>query len=580
MKTKKALVIGNANYLVKPLTNPINDAKAMAEILSDKGFEVTKRFDLDSVKFFAAISEFCIAAGKNTDIVLFYFAGHGVEAGGVNYLIPNDFGDQSSLDYEAPTLDHIFKEFSKISSVEFRIYILDACRNDGAKQLLDLITNKNITSERPVHIGQTKPTIIEDNHFIAFATAPGMTASDSGTNGNNGLYTECLIEAISQYGMSIEDTFKLVREKVIARNGYKQIPWEHSSLRSYFSFDNYDVPRNLIDTKTLPFDMLLSSSISPDGQFMAYSGNSGRVVYENLDTSDADWISIADTNSNVQGEVVRLTEEFLLVGDSDGFLHRFGTKKQSTLKCRVFNSGFFAMSVAPDHKTVVVCGDGGILKQLCVNDLQLIDKVDTEIEIIHCTSHIPNRNDEVLICGGNHRLEVWNLINKSRVLALENEMFYTNVATFSSDGKFLATGHEEGVVKIWCTREFKLVQDIRLSENVENIVSVIEITKDGGEIPTNHILSLSFSSDSNLISIGTSDPSLVFYDIKYGQLIHQVKLDFSVAHVYSISQTLDDELLVCSGHKRKAYVFGTDKMIDAYKNKRLDQRWPRSFKPF
>ncbi|MCJ8268971.1 MAG: caspase family protein, partial [Psychrosphaera sp.] len=260
-KTRKALVIGNSKYLVRPLKNPLNDAKAMAEILDDKGFDVTLKFDLDSVEFFDAIRGFCSSISKNTDTILFYFAGHGVEVGGVNYLIPNDFGANSNLDYEAPTLDHIFEAFSKASDAASRIYILDACRNDGSQQLLDLITSKNIISQRTVNIGQTKPTVTGDNHFIAFATAPGMTASDGGTSGKNGLYTECLIEAISRYGMLIEDTFKLVREKVIERNGYKQIPWEHSSLRAYFSFDYYDVPCNLIDTITLPFDMLLSSEI-------------------------------------------------------------------------------------------------------------------------------------------------------------------------------------------------------------------------------------------------------------------------------------------------------------------------------
>ncbi|MGR5280360.1 caspase family protein [Photobacterium damselae] len=554
---RKALVIGNANYKVKPLDNPSNDASAIADILSDKGFSVCKKNDLKIEEFFSAIHDFCDKS-KNADVVLLYFAGHGVEHEGENYLIPCDFDHENSLSYDAPKLDDIYNLLSKANSSSKKIFILDACRNDGDEDLLNLLTRSGGIGQGSIRVGQAKPSTMGDNTFIAFATAPGMKASDKGRGGENGLYTECLIEAISMYGMSIEELFRLVREKVIERNGFSQIPWEHSSLTSYFSFDNHDVPCNLIDTITLPFDTLYSSQFSQDSKSVFLAGSGGKILIHRFNSIQNIEISIGE---EVHGEVLLLTDHYLLVGDTDGYLHSFGFKRKHQSKIHLFDSSIFGIS-SVSSDTVVVCSSHGILKEIDLDNDRVVATIHTGIKNAYCVKHIPTSDHNVLVGGDNYRLEIWDMDNGIRLRELDNKMFYTNELSFSHDRNVLATAHENGVVQIWDAKDFTLIRSVNFPEKVENIISVIEVSKESEKIPTNHIVSLSFSNDSNVLSVGTSEPSLEFIDVKYGKLIKKVKLDFPVSQVYSLCQSSDGDVLVCSGHKRKAYVFCTNKAMN------------------
>lgn len=350
----------------------------------------------------------------------------------------------------------------------------------------------------------------------------------------------------------------LVREKVIAKSNFKQIPWEHSSLTTYFSFDNYDVPCKLIDTITLPFDELYSSAFSANTEGFLLAGSGSKVLVQTFDSSHDIEIHLHD---DVHGEVLLINDDYLLVGDSSGYLHVFAMKFEHKEKIHLFDSAIFAISFISD-KTAVACGDSGVIKEIDLEYGKVLKTINTKIKHVYAATYVPGSSSYVVIAGGEYRLEIWDIKRGRIVKALNNNMYYTNTIAFSPDGKILATGHENGVINFWDANCFSLINSINLPERVENIVSVIEVVKDSGEIPTNHIVSLSFSPDSNVITVGTSEPSIEFIDVKYVQIIKKIRLDFPVSRVYSVCQSTDGNILISTGHKRKAYVFCTNRATD------------------
>lgn len=219
---RMALVIGNAQYKNSPLANPENDARAMANVLKSVGFQVTVHTNLDQTGMKKAIDTF----GKNLPkggVALFYFAGHGIQTGGNNYLIPVDTGIKSEEDveYEAVRADRILAKM-EAAQTRVNIVILDACRNNPFARSF------RSGSQGLAHMDAPSGTL------IAYATAPGSVASDG--TGQNGLYTQELIKNIETPGLPIEEVFKRVRAGVRELSGKQQTPWESSSLVGNFEF--------------------------------------------------------------------------------------------------------------------------------------------------------------------------------------------------------------------------------------------------------------------------------------------------------------------------------------------------------
>lgn len=232
---RKALVIGNANYVDKPLLTPINDANDISSLLLEKEFDVTVKHDLDIESFDREISKFCESVKSGGYVTLFYFAGHGVQVSGRNYLLPvgQTFYDETQIRYRAYALDEFIERIIS-NNANTNIIILDACRNNPFD------TSRSITSTGLAEISASKGT------FIAYATSPGKTASDSSVGGRNGLYTSHLLDAIRKTNHHLDDVFKLVREKVYAESNERQLPWVSNSLIGDFCFDTkFDVSVSL-----------------------------------------------------------------------------------------------------------------------------------------------------------------------------------------------------------------------------------------------------------------------------------------------------------------------------------------------
>lgn len=218
-----ALVIGNSQYrFISTLSNPANDATDMAGTLSSIGFKVTLKIDATHRAMETEILKFGRTLRKG-GVGLFYFAGHGVQVNGRNYLIPIDADVVSPSDIRFETVD-AGRVLGKMEDAGngINIIILDACRN-----------NPFASKFRTVNRGLTKmdaPT----GSILAYATAPGSVAADG--KGRNGLYTSKLLKYMQQEGLSIEDCFKKVRIEVMEASEKRQVPWESSSLTENIYF--------------------------------------------------------------------------------------------------------------------------------------------------------------------------------------------------------------------------------------------------------------------------------------------------------------------------------------------------------
>lgn len=220
-----ALVIGNSNYPGSELKNATNDSEDITSKLSGFGFSVihisnaTKR-DVDE-----AVNSFRDNLNSN-DVGLFYFAGHGMQIDGENYLnaVDTDFRREIDAKYSSYPLNKIIETMER-SENKTNIIILDACRNNPYERAWN---------RGPAQKGLA-PLFAPKGTIIAYATSPGEVASDG--RGRNGSYTEALLKHITSPDIPIEEMFKRVRNTLAVSTKNKQTSWEHTSLSGDFFFN-------------------------------------------------------------------------------------------------------------------------------------------------------------------------------------------------------------------------------------------------------------------------------------------------------------------------------------------------------
>lgn len=217
-----ALVIGNSAYKDSPLRNPANDATDVAAALRELGFRVTLRTNASNKQIVTSISEFGQQL-KRGGVGLFYYAGHGVQSKGRNYLIPvgASIDSEAELEFEAVDANRVLS-FMEEAGNRVNIVILDACRNNPFGR-----------SFRSSSRGLAQMEAAKGS-YVAFATAPGSIASDG--NARNGLYTQHLLQSLKQPDSDIDKVFRRVAASVSGITNGKQVPWVSSSLTGDFYF--------------------------------------------------------------------------------------------------------------------------------------------------------------------------------------------------------------------------------------------------------------------------------------------------------------------------------------------------------
>lgn len=227
-ESRSALVIGNSAYASSPLANPVNDAEAMARLLEQRNFKVTLLKNADLPKMEAAIDIFGQSLGAG-GVGLFFYAGHGMQIEGQNYLIPVGARIENERDVKYNSLN-VGKVLGKMDDAGNRLNIvfLDACRDNPFA--------RSFRSQAAGLAQMDAPS----GTLIAYATGPGKVAAD-GTDGQNGVYTRFLLEQLGVPGQEIGLALRSVRAKVIETTGKKQIPWESTSLTGNFYLTPIDM---------------------------------------------------------------------------------------------------------------------------------------------------------------------------------------------------------------------------------------------------------------------------------------------------------------------------------------------------
>ncbi|MCP3933473.1 MAG: caspase family protein [Bacteroidetes bacterium] len=217
-----ALIIGNSAYQFSPLKNPENDAVDMSEALERLGYSVTVLTNATFLDMGRAINAFGNELKKG-GVGLFFYAGHGVQVNGRNYLIPVDSNINHEEDIPYITIDANLV-LSKMESAgnSLNIIMLDACRNNPYAKSFRSLNRGLATMDAPT------------GSLIVYATAPGSVAADGSRR--NGIFTECLLQHIFTPSLDVELMLRNVRRGVITKTHGQQVPWTASSLQSSFSF--------------------------------------------------------------------------------------------------------------------------------------------------------------------------------------------------------------------------------------------------------------------------------------------------------------------------------------------------------
>jgi hypothetical protein len=223
-KKRIALVVGNSGYLAgAKLQNPENDARAMTEKLTGLGFDVIARIDASQNELRAAVAQFGNSIqSQDLEVALFYYAGHGMQISGRNYLLPVDISPQTETELKvlAVSADDILDQMASPdeNSQRTNIMILDACRDNP----LSRSWTRSSGSKGLASMSAPSGTL------ITFSTKPGFTALDG--EGKNSPYTSELLKALDVPGLRLEDIFRTVRVRVMELTNRQQIPMENSLL--------------------------------------------------------------------------------------------------------------------------------------------------------------------------------------------------------------------------------------------------------------------------------------------------------------------------------------------------------------
>src|SRR5437660_6247648 len=221
-----AFVVGNGAYKnVAQLPNPPVDAKAMASVLRNVGFDVVEGTNLTRDAMTAKLLDFGKKA-QGADVAVFFYAGHGIAIGGTNYLLPIDADIKSEMDVKLGAAINIDLTLDQtMSDAKVKLVFLDACRDNP---FTAKIKSNSATRSVNVQSGLAEMKSGEGT-LIAFATGPGQTALD-GSEGGNSPFTRALIANITQPGVEIQQATTAVRATVNDETNKGQLPWGHTNL--------------------------------------------------------------------------------------------------------------------------------------------------------------------------------------------------------------------------------------------------------------------------------------------------------------------------------------------------------------
>ncbi len=310
---RTALVIGNSDYETAPLTNPVNDATDIANKLRGLDFDVTILTNASRREMRRAVRDYSAALRETGGVGLFYYAGHGMQIKGVNYLVPTDaqMRDEFEIPDETVSANSVLRALEDAGN-DLNIVVLDACRdNPFAKSYRSTAESGLARMDAP------------GGSIIAYATAPGDVAFDG--TGRNGVYTKHLLDNMDKPGMPIEQMFKKVRIGVIGESAGQQTPWEESSLRADFYFSPAKVYEVVIPNDSENNEAPTSVPVTPEPEQIVIVPDTNGTLEEPGSTADPVVSSNQQQAELLLGKAARALDDYRLTtpkGDNALFYYR------------------------------------------------------------------------------------------------------------------------------------------------------------------------------------------------------------------------------------------------------------------
>lgn len=307
-----ALVIGNSEYASGRLNNAVNDANKVSSKLKTLGFDVMLRNNVSNQEMGEAINDFTDKA-TNYDVALFYYAGHGIQSEGRNYLIPvndNLIKKESDIKYYSDDLNRLLGRLED-SGCKLKIIILDACRNNPFERSW----HRSTASKGLAFVNAPNGTL------IAYATSPGSVADD-GTGASNSPYTTALLQTLEKPSLSILDFFNEVGNLVARYTKGKQTPWiSNSPIEGDFKF-NPTIPSSKKDSDASPTKPSIASSDNNDFSNHQTVMRNNRLFTFNLSPANA-IVRFNDqdatTYANGESVLLKIGEYYSFTVEADGY---------------------------------------------------------------------------------------------------------------------------------------------------------------------------------------------------------------------------------------------------------------------
>ncbi|EPN4998952.1 caspase family protein [Vibrio metschnikovii] len=540
---RKALVIGNNDYTnIKPLNNPVNDARTISNILNLKGFDVTLLEDLDLETFLRNVNEFGESVNENDGVVLFYYAGHSVQVMDSNYLLPvditKDLTIHKNVEDGAVYLGDVTNALNKSNGE--KIIILDACRNHDFTQ--EIIATNDMFNKGLCEI--------ESSHGMAiiYSTQPGNTASDGSKGSHNGCFTEEFSKYISQYGMTFSDVIVKTREAVLTKTNYRQIPWSSNSMSRDLSLDHISFPGELVAEIELPSNGIdtISSSLlnvfisTQKRQLFIFHGVSNVTAIEDgrgnvlryeggyphmlkLRLGDEDYIN----------EALFLNDDLMLGVSDKGYVYLYDIQDMLNEDCYIdYASGIPATNYAPqilfddsvdnslncidnNRNHVFVSGKNGYLYKLEISNVNGKVKVNKFDSVLVSNNHITSIacNDlSGIVCVSDEHYIYWidnNLSIFNKVFARTSNILHSDSIGFiivSNDYKIYFFNDSGQEVRDCILLEMKQhpLRDVSMSDLYVTSLDIV---------------------DERYLVIGTNKPSILMYDTSLNSIVNEKFLD-------------------------------------------------------